>query len=208
MLVITYIQNFQPTRALKGNISLTNMQNQALPDFQHLFILGFNVYIFLYKEKQHLKSAKWEARTLKSKLVGFDGHIIHRVYIKDQNKVIWVKDLRIFKDITSKLAILLQDFEKKLTFEGIQVLDEQKLSDKSSISKKEKNALKKPLKKPTKVLVGRNKESKTFKEENVSEALPQRQIKSRVSRTIKTTAKKQKGTTPLIAQPTSFLNKN
>lgn len=58
VLAITYIKNLRPTQALEGNISPIEMRNQALPDFQHLCILGFNVYVFLHKEEQSLKSAK------------------------------------------------------------------------------------------------------------------------------------------------------
>lgn len=69
-------------------MSLIEMQDQALPTLQHLWILGFNIYIFPHKEKQSLKSAKWKVKVVKSKLVGFDNHTIYKVYIKDKNKVI------------------------------------------------------------------------------------------------------------------------
>lgn len=74
VLAMAYIKNLRPTRALEGYISPIEMQNQALPDLHHLRILGSNVYVFLHKEEQSLKSAKWEARALKGMLVGFDGH--------------------------------------------------------------------------------------------------------------------------------------
>lgn len=208
MLAMTYIKNLWPTWELKGNISPIEIQNKVLPDFQQLCILGSNIYVFLHEEEKSLKLAKWKARALKWKLVGFDCHTIYRVYIKDQNKVILVKDLRIFKNITSKLATLLPDFEKKPTFNGVQVSHEQELFNKSNASEKEKYVPKKSSKKPTKVWAGRDKEIKAFKKENAPEVLPQRQLKSRGGRTIKPTTKKQKGMTPLIAQLTSLLNKN
>ncbi len=82
VLAMTYIKNLQPTRALKGLISLIEMPNQALPDLHHLRILGYNIYVFLHKEKQSLKSANKEARALRRKFVGFNGHTVHMVHIK------------------------------------------------------------------------------------------------------------------------------
>lgn len=67
---------------------------------------------------------KWEACAPKNKLDRFDSHIIYRLYNEDQNKVIQVKNLRIFKDITFKLVILLLEFERKSIFDEVQVLDE------------------------------------------------------------------------------------
>ena len=93
VLAITHIKNLRPARALDDYISSIEMQNQAIPDPHHLRILGSNVYVFFHEEKRSLKSAKWEARALRRKLVGFDGHTIHRVHIEDQNKFIPAKDL-------------------------------------------------------------------------------------------------------------------
>lgn len=56
---------------------------------------------------------------LKNKLVSFDGHRIYKVHIKDQNKVIQVKNLQIYEDFTSKVITSLSDFEKKPTFDKI-----------------------------------------------------------------------------------------
>lgn len=36
---------------------------------------------------------KWAQQALKRILVGFDEHTIYKVHIKDQNRVIWVKNL-------------------------------------------------------------------------------------------------------------------
>ncbi len=51
VLTMTYIKNLRHTRALKGSISLIEMQNQAFPDLHNLRILGSNVYVFLNDEK-------------------------------------------------------------------------------------------------------------------------------------------------------------
>ncbi len=211
VLAMTHIKNLRSTRALEGFISPIEMQNQAIPDLHHLRILGSNVYFFLHEEERSLKSAKWEARALRGKLVGFDGHTIYRVYIKDQNKVIRIKDLRIYEAITLKVTESLSDFEGRPTFDGVQVSDEQSPFDESSASEEEKNALKKPSKKPTKVRALREEENnKASKEENAPETSLQRPTKSRLGGTIKPSVKKQKGTTIhiLVAQLTSLLDKD
>ncbi len=51
------------------------------------------IYIFIYKEEQNLKSEKFEALALKSIFVGYNGYTIYRVFIQEQNKIIWVKKL-------------------------------------------------------------------------------------------------------------------
>ncbi len=82
--------------------------------------------------------------------------------------------------------------------------------DKSSASEEEKNAPKRPSKKPTKVRARSEEEkNKASKEENAPETSSQRPIKSRVGRTIKLTKKKQKGTTiyTIVAQLTLLLDK-
>ena len=93
ILAMTHIKNLRLARALEGFISPIEMQNQAIQDLHHLRILGSNVYVFFHEEERSLKSAKWEVRALRQKLMGFDGHTIYRVHIEDQNKVIRVKDL-------------------------------------------------------------------------------------------------------------------
>lgn len=142
VLGITHVKNLWPTQALKDLMSLIEIQDQAPPTLQYLWILGLNVYIFLHKEKQSVKLVKWEARALKRKLVSLDGYIIYKVHIKDQNKVIQVKDLQIYKDITFKVITFHLNFDKKPTFNEIQIPDEQTPFDKSSNSKEEKNTQK------------------------------------------------------------------
>ncbi len=79
--------------------------------------------MFFHEEECTLKSAKWNARALKGKLVGFDGHTIYRVHVEKQNKVIRVKDLQIFEDTAVKSHSALPDFDGKPTFSGIQLSD-------------------------------------------------------------------------------------
>lgn len=115
--------------------------------------------MFIHKEKQSLKLAKWEAIALKGKLVRFDSHTIYRVYIEDQNKVIWVKNLQIFEDITSKVTTSLPDFDRKPRFNEVQIPDEK--SNKSGTSKEKTNASKRPTKTWVKRTIKSSPKSKT-----------------------------------------------
>lgn len=56
--------------------------------------------------------------------MGYDGHTIYRVYLKDQKKVIWVKNLRIFEDYESRISTELPDYsEGTPTFQGFLLVD-------------------------------------------------------------------------------------
>lgn len=56
--------------------------------------------------------------------MGFDGHTIYKVHIKDQNRVIRVKNFRIFEDYKSKGSTELPDYSESLsTFQGFFHLD-------------------------------------------------------------------------------------
>lgn len=68
-----------------------------------------------------------------------------RVHIEDQNKVIRVKDLRIYEDMTLKATTTLPDFEGTPTSDAVQIPDEQTPSEESSASEEEKNARKKQI---------------------------------------------------------------
>lgn len=98
ILAMTYIKNNRPTKALPSKTTPHEAQNQEEGDVSHLRVLGSTVYVFLHEEERSQKSEEWAPRAMKGTLVGYNGHTIHRVYIKDQNKVIRVKDLRIFED--------------------------------------------------------------------------------------------------------------
>lgn len=93
VLMMTHVKNLRPTQALKNSISSIKKQNNILPSLQHLYVLGSTVYTFLHKEKCTLKLAKLNARALRRKLVGFDSHIIYKVHIEEQNKMIRVENV-------------------------------------------------------------------------------------------------------------------
>lgn len=82
ILAMTYIKNNRPTKALQ-NLSLYESYTHELPDLSHLRVLGSTVYVFFHEEERTLKSEKWASRALKGTLVGYDGHTIYWVYLKD-----------------------------------------------------------------------------------------------------------------------------
>ncbi len=209
VLVITHIKNLRPMRALERSLSPAKMEgkdlpNKDLPNFYHLRILSSTVYVFLHKEERTLKSAKWDAKTLKGKLVGFDGHTSYRVHIEDQNKVIRVKNLRIFEDTSAKANSTLLDFNRKPTFNATQIPDKQGLSAKSSASENEKAQPKSPQK-SKKIQASRDAIARASKEVNEPKA------KSRAGRTLKLMPKRQEkaqGTRALIIELISLLEKD
>lgn len=130
LLAITYIKNNSPTKALLSNITLYKAQNQKnTTDMSHLRILCFTVYIFLHKKEQSQKWEKKAPKTQKKILMGYDSHIIYKVYIKDQNKVIQIKNIRIFKDFETKLFINLLNYKEKSTFKGFFFANKKKNSN-------------------------------------------------------------------------------
>lgn len=66
-----------------------------------------------------MKSNKLIPRTLKGVLVGYNGYIIYWVYIKDEKKVIRVKNFYFFEDYKIKASIELSDYNNdKPTFQN------------------------------------------------------------------------------------------
>lgn len=93
-------------RFLEIFAQISNLQEHALegenphqalfdkpPNVNNLRVLGSTVYVFIHEEERNLKSEKIEARALKGTLVGYDGHTIYRVFIREQDKVIRMKYL-------------------------------------------------------------------------------------------------------------------
>lgn len=118
VLAMTYIKNNWPTRALQ-NISPHKAHFYKQPNLTHLRLLGSTVYVLLHKEKRLMKSEKWAPRALKETLVGYNGHTIYRVHIKEQNKFIWIKNFYIFEDYKTKESTKLPDYTRNLrTFQS------------------------------------------------------------------------------------------
>lgn len=79
-----------------------------------LRILESIIYIFLHKEKLLLKLEKWPLRALKGILVSYNSHTIYWMHIKEYNKVIRIKNFRIFGDYKSKMATALPNYENNI----------------------------------------------------------------------------------------------
>lgn len=109
ILAMTQVKNVRPTEALGGN-SPHKAHFKRSPDISHLRVLGSTVFVFIHEEERNLKFEKFEARALEGTLVGYDGHTIYRVFIRSQDKVIRVKDLRIFEDTSENASTSLPDF--------------------------------------------------------------------------------------------------
>lgn len=78
----TYIKNCRPTRAL-NNLSPHKAHFHKQLNLTHLRVLGSTVYVLLHEEERSMKSEKWTPRALKETLVGYNGHTIYRIYIKE-----------------------------------------------------------------------------------------------------------------------------
>ena len=64
-----------------------------------------------------MKSEKWKSQALKKTLVCYIKHTIYRVYIKEQKKVIWSKDIRILQDYKAKKSTNFPEYSDNiLTF--------------------------------------------------------------------------------------------
>lgn len=112
ILAMTYIQNSRPTRALANDLSPHKIYFHKKPGLSHVQILCSTVYVLLHEEERIMKSEKWTPQALRGTLVDFDGHKIYRVHIKEQNRVIRVKDLQIFEDYKAKKSTKLSDYSK------------------------------------------------------------------------------------------------
>ena len=115
ILAMTYIKNIRLTKAFQG-LSPHQKLFKTLPNLAHLQVLGSTVYVLIYEEEGELKSEKFVPRALKGKLVGFDGHTIYHVHIEKQNRVIRVKDVRIFENTETKKNTSLSSYEDEPTF--------------------------------------------------------------------------------------------
>ena len=123
VLAMTYVKNVRPTKALGGD-NPYHAQQKIHPDIQHLRVLGSTVYVLLHEEERALKSEKWNPRALRGILVGYDGHTIYRVHIREQNKVIRIKALRIFEDYEAKTSTELPEYKNTPTFSGFLLSDD------------------------------------------------------------------------------------
>ena len=167
VLAMTYIKNSRPTQALE-NISLHEAHFYKQPNLAHLRIPGSSVYVLLHEEERSMKSEKWALRALKGILVGYDGHTIYKVHIREQKKIIQVKDLQIFEDYKAKKSTKLLEYSDNMpTFQGFLLEDNDDKEPKSHagrkvISKREEDQ-EMPIPRRSQKVNARNEEHPTFR---------------------------------------------
>ena len=104
MLIIIHIKNIKSTRALAEKSSHEQFERKT-SRLNHLRIFDSIVYVLIHEEKRkevHSKFAKFSSRAQREILCDYDEHIIYRVFMKKNYKMIRVKDLRIHEDATAK----------------------------------------------------------------------------------------------------------
>ncbi len=117
LLAMTHVSNLLPT-SLLDRLSPYEVSTGLLPQLNHLQVLGSTVYVFIHEEKRKAKSVKWEPRAKRGLLVGYDGYSIYRVYLEKYVKVIRIKDLRIFKDASTKPETSLPIYDAVIHLEN------------------------------------------------------------------------------------------
>lgn len=113
VLAMVEVKNLRPTNALNGKSPSEALEKKS-PRLDHLRVLGSTVYVLIHEEERQgdkSKSAKFAPRARKGKLVGYDGHTIYCVFLKDDNKIIRVKDIRIYEDVKAKEDTDLPTYE-------------------------------------------------------------------------------------------------
>ena len=116
VLAETLVKNLRLADVLRDK-TLWEARKKTMPDLIFLRILGSTVYILIHEEERAAKSGKFAARAKKGMLIGYNRQTIYRVFIEKDQKVIHVKDLRIFEDAKPKE-------ELHLVYEGEEI-DEQ-----------------------------------------------------------------------------------
>ena len=131
-------------------------------------------------------------------MVGYDGHTIYRVHIKEQNKVIRVKDLWIFEDYESKIATDLPDYNNGTsTFQGFLLGDNDDDKEESlQIRESQKH-----------ITSTREKGRKVENAESIPSTITNPQ-KSRSGRTVKLSAKAQEAKDLAYQKHLSLIEQN
>lgn len=91
ILAIMYIKNIK-LKFFLWNINPYKVYFYILSNLINLLILSFTIYIFLYKKKCLIKFKKQVLQILKKTLLDYNRHPIYKVYIKDHQIVILIKN--------------------------------------------------------------------------------------------------------------------
>lgn len=117
VLAMVDVKNLRPTKALNGKSPYEVLEKKP-PTLDHLKVIGSSIYVFIQEEERKndkSKSAKFAPRAKKGILVGYDGHTIYRIFLKEDNAIIRAKDLQIFEDTVSKNETSLPTYEAIMT---------------------------------------------------------------------------------------------
>lgn len=112
---MTQMKNVKLTKTFEGKTP-SKAHFKKLPNINYLQVLKSTVYIFIHKEKQILKSEKFETQALNGLLIRYNRHTIYEIFIQSQNNVIQVKDLQVFKNTGKKAIKFLPNFQEKPIF--------------------------------------------------------------------------------------------
>lgn len=207
ILAMMHIKNLRLTSTLQGLNPQETLFHNPL-DLTHLCVLEFTIYVLIYKEERELKSEKFVPQALRDQLVGFNGHTIYCVYIKEQKQVIRVKDLRIFEDTEIKQhTVLLNYKDGKPAFQGFLLAnnDEKETSNTLNNSAITKPNISTDTGKPTASKDGAKPKVTKDTAKPESPDIVNQDKKSRCSRKIKPTKKTKDQNQELIAYLTILL---
>jgi transposase InsO family protein len=96
IMTANYLRNRSPTKIL-GKTPYEAYEGTK-PSLQHLRIIGSTVYTLIPKERRQ-QSAKFDHRSQKCKLVGYDGESIYRVWNPMTGRIQRAKDVTIDEDL-------------------------------------------------------------------------------------------------------------
>ena len=125
-----HVKNLRSTRAFEELCSQKTLDDKT-SNIDHLRVLDFIVYVFIHQEDRKsalFKAIKFVSRAQLDKLIEYDDHIIYRVFLKKNYKIIRVKNLKIYENSIFKTEIDLLTYDVIM----IDVQKEKKISVEAS----------------------------------------------------------------------------
>ena len=108
-----HVKNLKSTRAFEELCS-QKILNDKTSNIDHLKVLNIILYVFIHQEnrkKALFKTIKFVSRIQLNKLIEYDDHIIYRVFLKKNYKIIRVMNLKIYEDSIFKTEIDLLKYD-------------------------------------------------------------------------------------------------
>lgn len=110
LLAITQVSNLLFTFLLDW-FSPYKISTELLLQLNYLQVLGSPIYVFIHEKNRKAKSAKWESWIKYWLLASYDNHFIYQVYLEKDEKIIQIKELRIFENASIKLKTSLPIYD-------------------------------------------------------------------------------------------------